>query len=96
MYEPTQNEINNKVQELLAEYIQTSWLNEALVDCGDEFRAFYKDSDLSFELKEAIDKYIIRYAKLEEKAEAMLIAERGVTVRTDVDDYKFVPHDTRY
>jgi hypothetical protein len=95
-YEPTQNEIADKVQEFLAEYIQTSWLSEALVDCADEFMAFYKDNDLGFELKEAVDKYIIRFAELEEKAEELLIAEHGVTVRTDVDEYKFLPHDTRY
>lgn len=96
MYEPTQNMIDDKVQELLAENIETLWLADALVACRDEFRAFHKNKDLGFEFKEAVDKYIIRYARLEEKAESMLIAERGVTVRTDVDDYKFVPHDTRY
>jgi hypothetical protein len=96
-YEPTQNEIDDKVQELLDECLKVNeWLHAALVDCADEFRAFYKDNDLGFELKEAVDKYIIKYAQLEEKAEGMLIAERGVTVRTDVDEYKFVPHDTRY
>lgn len=97
MYEPKPTEIDDKVQELLAEKLKDDqWLCDALASCLYDFRAFYKDNDAGFDYKLAIDNYIIHHAKLADKATDMLIAEVGYTVRTDVDDYKFALHDTRY
>ena len=97
MFEPTQTQIDDKVQELLAEKLKDDdVLVEALINCLPQVRTFYKDNDYGFDLKEAIDKHVINWLELESKARDALIAEVGYTVRTDVDDYKFVYHDTRY
>lgn len=96
MFEPKKSEIDSKVNELLADHIaQDDWLCDALVSCTNEFRAFYKDNDSGFDFKLAVDNYIIHHAGLESKARDALIAEVGYVKRVDVDDYKFVPHDTR-
>jgi hypothetical protein len=97
MFEPKQSAIDDTVQEMLAEaLLDDDMLIDALISCLDEFRAWYKDRDARFELKEAIDKHVINYMGLEALAINALIEECGYTVRTDVDDYKFIPHDTRY
>ena len=98
MFEPKQSEIDSKVQDLLEKTLQDDdeWLDDALVSCKSEFMAFYRDNNAGFDFKLAIDNYIIKHANLEQKAFDELIAEKGTIVQTDVDDYKFIPHDTRY
>lgn len=99
--EPKQIDIDIKVDELLAEKLKDDdVLIDALIACLPQYREQYHAEyeymhDTAFELNEAIDKYIIDYHDLETKARDMLIAEKGNIVRTDVDDYEFVPHDTR-
>ena len=102
MFEPKQTEIDDKVQELLAEKLKDDdVLVEALIHCLPQVRRLYNSglfeaSDCALDLYKAIDKHIINWLELESKARDALIAEVGYTVRTDVDDFKFVYHDTRY
>lgn len=102
MFEPKQTAIDDKVQELLAEALKDDdILIDALIHCLPQFRRLYNSglfdaSDCALDLYKAIDKHIINYMGLETLARNALIAEVGYTVRTDVDDYKFVYHDTRY
>jgi hypothetical protein len=101
MYEPEQHEIDDKVLELLDNAIaDDDYFVNALIECLPQVRKVY--SSLSFEavdarydLEAAIDNYLIKNLGLEEQARNMLIAEVGAVVRTDVDDYKFIPHDTK-
>jgi uncharacterized protein YeeX (DUF496 family) len=102
MYEPKQTEIDDKVQELLAEKIKDNDnFIDALIECLPHVRKVYDAGyfeiiDCTYDFKDAIDNYLIKSLGLEEQAQDMLIAEVGTEIRTDVDDYKFVPHDTRY
>ena len=101
MYEPKQIDIFNKVDELLAEKLKDDdVLIDALIACVPQYReqyhASYEDMHTTaVDLNSEVACYIIDYHDLETKARDMLIAEKGNIVRTDVDDYEFVPHDTR-
>jgi hypothetical protein len=102
MYEPTQSEIDDKVQELLdANIADVDCFINALIECLPHVSLVYKGdifelNDTVYDFKDAIDRYLTKSLDLEEQARNMLIAEVGTVVRTDVDDYEFIPHDTRY
>jgi hypothetical protein len=102
MYEPTQNEIADKVEEALKNMLlDDDFLIDAIIHCLPLFRKLltcYSSDlvDVRFDLRERLEESIVGLRDLKEEARQCLIAERGATVRTDVDDYKFVPHDTRY
>jgi uncharacterized protein YeeX (DUF496 family) len=101
MYEPEQIEIADKVQELLANAIaDDDYLIDSLILCLPYIRKVYDAGyfeiiDCKYDFKDAVDSYLIKSLDLADKARDMLIAEAGTVIRTDVDDYKFVPHDTR-
>jgi hypothetical protein len=102
MYEPTLYEIAEKANELYQKSLKDDdYLIDALITNLPLVRKLLNPNssdflDAKLDLEVAIIKHIYWLRDLENKARDMLIAERGVTVRTDVDDYKFVPHDTRY
>jgi hypothetical protein len=102
MYEPKQSEIDDKVQELLDNAIANDdYFVDAIIECLPHVRKVYKHnffelSDNVFDFIVAVDSYLIKSLGLEDQARNMLIAQVGTVVRTDVDDYKFIPHDTRY
>jgi hypothetical protein len=101
-YEPKQSEIDDKVQELLDNAIaDDDYFVNALIECLPQVRKVYNNdfvelTDTVYDFIVAVDGYLIKSLGLEEQARNILIAEVGTVVRTDVDDYKFIPHDTRY
>ena len=108
MYELKQSEIDSKVNELLLEKIaepaspMDDMLHEAIGnDDGtliNVIRRFANATSIDDKIAchDELMAGIKKYFDLAYEAESALIAERGTIVRTDVDDYKFVPHDTRY
>lgn len=108
MYEPKQTEIDDKVQELLLVKIteldsfKQPMLGEAIGNDNGALISvlieFAKASSIDDKLicHEKFIDALKKYFSLEVEAEKSLIAERGYTVQTAVDDFEFIPHDTRY
>jgi hypothetical protein len=102
MHEPTQNEIADKADELYQEALNNDdILIDALITNLPLVRKMLNANLSDFlyaklDLEMANIKHIYNFLILNEKAEAMLIAERGATVRTDVDTFKTRVHETRY
>jgi hypothetical protein len=102
MYEPTQNEIADKANELYQESLKDDdYLIDALITNLPLVRkmlnanlADFLDAKLDLEL--AMQKTIYDLRDLENKARDMLIAEVGYIERTDVDTFKMRVHETRY
>lgn len=104
MYEPTDSEINDKAKELMEDWLYENncdGLADAVVMnlplLKKLLEADLKDlADARTDLLNAIEKYADAHNNFMEEAEDFLISQVGYLKRTDVDDYKFIPHDTRY
>lgn len=100
---PTPNEIKEKIEELRDAYIQDDdYLMDAIIGALDEVRALVNartHDDLLWahdQLNNKIRANIQHEHKLLAEALDSLVSLEGHTVQTAVDNFKFVPHDTRY
>lgn len=102
-YEPPKQAVLDKATELIDEWLaDDDCMNDALVSNTSLVRALFNArtshdvTDAVFDLKLALHKYAAQQRDFMADAQDELIAETGYTVRTAVDDEKFVTHDTRY
>jgi hypothetical protein len=102
-YEPTKEAITDKAIELINEWLSDDDnYNDAMVSITSFSRAVLKaktlhdKADAILDLEVALQIYAIRQRDFNTEARNALIAENGYTVRTAVDDYKFVAHNTEY
>lgn len=98
MYEPKKVEIYDKANELMQDWLSTDdCLGDALVMNIPAVKALLNANhddvaDRLLDLKRALEAYAKQECDFEADARDFLIGQVGYTVRTDVDDYKFVAH----
>lgn len=103
MFEPNKNDIDDKQLELINEwladddrYVDALISNKHLVRTLQKARTLDEFIDARFDLVVAMQAYAKRERDFYSDAQDALIAEQGYTVRTAVDDHKFVAHNTEY
>ena len=98
MYEPKKVEIYDKANELMQDWLNDDdGLADALVMNIPAMKALLNANhddiaDKLLDLKLALEVYAKKQRDFEADARDFLIGQVGYTVRTDVDDYKFVVH----
>lgn len=98
MYEPKKVEIYDKANELMQDWLNDDdGLGDALVMNIPAVKALLNANhddiaDRLLDLKRALEAYAKQQRDFESDARDFLIGQVGYTVRTDVDDYKFVVH----
>jgi hypothetical protein len=99
MYEPNKQDIDDKQLELINDWLaDDDQMADALVSNIPLFRALLNARTLDdfidsrFDLAIALQAYAKRENDFYSDAQDSLIAERGYSVRTAVDDHEFVKH----
>jgi hypothetical protein len=99
MYEPSEKDIEYKINEIVfVRFNDNDYLTDALIEHVHLIRKLLNCkledlADMRTDALQAVEKSLAVGAR--DKAVDALTNETGYTKRVDVDDYRFVLHDTR-